>query len=83
MSVLEGLPLKGSVLDVRFRGLTIERISPRCQVRGLTIVFSCSSAVDVKTRTLFKASFPDKGPDQPVRGARHFTGHEEVSFSFK
>ena len=31
MSGLEGLPLKGSVLDVRFRGVTTERISPRCQ----------------------------------------------------
>ncbi|XP_041363947.1 protein N-terminal asparagine amidohydrolase-like [Gigantopelta aegis] len=35
-------------------------------------------AVDVKTRNLYKATFSDKGPDLPLRGARHFTGGKEM-----
>ncbi|CAL1535604.1 unnamed protein product [Lymnaea stagnalis] len=34
-------------------------------------------AVNVKTGELHPASFPDKGPDIPLRGARHFTGGKE------
>ncbi|KAK7111667.1 protein N-terminal asparagine amidohydrolase-like [Littorina saxatilis] len=31
-------------------------------------------AVEVETGRIFKATFPDKGPDLPLRSARHFTG---------
>ncbi|CAG5129023.1 unnamed protein product [Candidula unifasciata] len=34
-------------------------------------------AVDVKTGELFRATFPDKGPDLFLRSARHFTGGKE------
>uniref|UniRef100_A0A0B6ZH03 Protein N-terminal asparagine amidohydrolase n=2 Tax=Arion vulgaris TaxID=1028688 RepID=A0A0B6ZH03_9EUPU len=34
-------------------------------------------AVDVKTGLLYRATFPDKGPDLPLRSARHFTGGKE------
>lgn len=34
-------------------------------------------AVNVLTGELYPASFPDKGPDLPLRGARHFTGGKE------
>ena len=41
---------------------------------------SCISlAVIVKTGEIFPATFPDRGPDQALRSARHFTGSEEVS----
>ncbi len=35
-------------------------------------------AVHVKTGEIFKASFVDKGPDLPLRGARHFTGGHDI-----
>ncbi|XP_013394418.1 protein N-terminal asparagine amidohydrolase [Lingula anatina] len=35
-------------------------------------------AVNVKTGETFKASFPDKGPDIPLRAGTHFTGMEEM-----
>ena len=35
-------------------------------------------AVIVKTGEIFPATFPDRGPDQALRSARHFTGTEEV-----
>ncbi len=34
--------------------------------------------VNVKTGELFPATFPDKGPDIPLRSARHFTGCHEM-----
>ncbi|BFZ02622.1 hypothetical protein BsWGS_05661 [Bradybaena similaris] len=34
-------------------------------------------AVDVKTGELYPATFPDKGPDLPLRSARNFTGGKE------
>lgn len=34
-------------------------------------------ALDVKTGKLFRATFPDKGPDMGLRSARHFTGGKE------
>ena len=37
-------------------------------------------AVIVKTGEIFPATFPDRGPDQALRSARHFTGTEEVMF---
>lgn len=35
-------------------------------------------AVIVQTGEMFPAKFLDRGPDQPLRSARHFTGSEEV-----
>lgn len=35
-------------------------------------------AVIVRTGEIFPATFPDRGPDQALRSARHFTGSEEV-----
>lgn len=35
-------------------------------------------AVIVQTGEMFPAKFQDRGPDQPLRSARHFTGSEEV-----
>ncbi|XP_063244679.1 protein N-terminal asparagine amidohydrolase isoform X2 [Bacillus rossius redtenbacheri] len=40
------------------------------------ILFGCG--VNVKTGELFPATFPDKGPDQALRSARHFTGGQQV-----
>ncbi|KAJ9588483.1 hypothetical protein L9F63_018139, partial [Diploptera punctata] len=34
--------------------------------------------VNVKTGELFPATFPDKGPDQALRSARHLTGGQQV-----
>ncbi|XP_021928509.1 protein N-terminal asparagine amidohydrolase [Zootermopsis nevadensis] len=34
--------------------------------------------VNVKTGELFPATFPDKGPDQALRGARHLTGGQQI-----
>jgi hypothetical protein len=36
--------------------------------------------VNVKTGELFPATFPDKGPDQALRSARHLTGGQQVMF---
>jgi hypothetical protein len=36
--------------------------------------------VNVKTGELFPATFPDKGPDQALRSARHLTGGQQVRF---
>lgn len=38
------------------------------------------SGVNVKTGELFPATFPDKGPDQALRSARHLTGGQQVMF---
>lgn len=35
--------------------------------------------VNIKTGEIFPASFPDKGPDLPLRQARNFTGGQTVS----
>ncbi|ESP01448.1 hypothetical protein LOTGIDRAFT_186232 [Lottia gigantea] len=35
-------------------------------------------AVNVNTGEIYKARFTDKGPDQPLRSARHFTGGHEM-----
>lgn len=35
--------------------------------------------VNIKTGEIFPASFPDKGPDLPLREARNFTGGQTVS----
>lgn len=35
--------------------------------------------VNIKTGEIFPASFPDKGPDLPLRQARNFTGGQAVS----
>ncbi|XP_053392623.1 protein N-terminal asparagine amidohydrolase-like isoform X2 [Mercenaria mercenaria] len=35
-------------------------------------------AVIVQTGEIFPAKFQDRGPEQPLRSARHFTGSEEV-----
>ena len=41
-------------------------------------------AVNVKTGEIFPATFPEKGPDMPLRNARHFTGgHQVGSVSLK
>ncbi|CAG2055358.1 unnamed protein product [Timema podura] len=40
------------------------------------ILYGCG--VNVKTGELFPANFPDKGPDQALRSARHFTGGQQV-----
>uniref|UniRef100_A0A182TS13 Protein N-terminal asparagine amidohydrolase n=1 Tax=Anopheles melas TaxID=34690 RepID=A0A182TS13_9DIPT len=34
--------------------------------------------VNIKTGEIFPANFPDKGPDLPLRMARHFTGSHQV-----
>lgn len=34
--------------------------------------------INVKSGEIFPATFPDKGPDQPLRCARHFTGCYEM-----
>jgi len=39
------------------------------------------SGVNVKTGELFPATFPDKGPDQALRSARHLTGGQQVILS--
>ena len=36
-------------------------------------------ATIIQTGEIFPAKFQDRGPDQPLRSARHFTGTEEVS----
>lgn len=40
--------------------------------------------VNIRTGEIFPASFPDKGPDIPLRQARNFTGGQTVCaiFSF-
>ncbi|CAG0884174.1 unnamed protein product [Darwinula stevensoni] len=35
-------------------------------------------AVNVKTGEIFPATFPEKGPDMPLRNARHFTGGHQI-----
>lgn len=35
--------------------------------------------VNIKTGEIFPATFTDKGPDQNLRQARHFTGGQSVS----
>nr|CAD7413803.1 unnamed protein product [Timema cristinae] len=40
------------------------------------ILYGCG--VNVKTGELFPANFPDKGPDQALRSARHFTGGQQA-----
>ncbi|KAL5019356.1 hypothetical protein ScPMuIL_005078 [Solemya velum] len=35
-------------------------------------------AVIVETGEIFPATFSDKGPDQPLRSARHFTGSDDI-----
>lgn len=37
--------------------------------------------LNVKTGEIFPATFPDKGPDQALRQARHLTGGQQVEFS--
>lgn len=34
--------------------------------------------VNIKTGEIFPATFPDKGPDQALRCARHLTGQPQV-----
>ena len=34
--------------------------------------------INVKTGEIVPATFPDKGPEQPLRSARHLTGGHEV-----
>lgn len=34
--------------------------------------------LNVKTGEIFPATFPDKGPDQALRSARHLTGGQQV-----
>jgi hypothetical protein len=34
----------------------------------------------VKTGEIFPATFPDKGPDQALRCARHLTGGQQVQY---
>lgn len=34
--------------------------------------------LNVKTGEIFPATFPDKGPEQPLRGARQLTGGQQV-----
>ncbi|KAK9502913.1 hypothetical protein O3M35_011596 [Rhynocoris fuscipes] len=36
------------------------------------------AGVNVKTGEVFPATFPDKGPEQALRSARHFTGGQQV-----
>jgi len=53
-----------------------------CKATGKVLVFMyCCylfSGVNVKTGELFPATFPDKGPDQALRSARHLTGGQQV-----
>lgn len=35
--------------------------------------------LNIKTGEIFPATFPDKGPDQALRCARHLTGGQQVS----
>lgn len=35
-------------------------------------------AVNIRTGEIYPATFPDKGPDQPLRQARNFTGGQTV-----
>ncbi len=37
-------------------------------------LISCLIGVNLKTGDIFPATYPDKGPDIPLRGARLFTG---------
>lgn len=39
--------------------------------------------VNIKTGEIFPANFPDKGPDQALRCARHLTGQTQVNISHK
>lgn len=39
--------------------------------------------VNVKSGEIFPATFPDKGPDQPLRFARHLTGIPQVRSLFR
>lgn len=40
------------------------------------ILYGCG--VNVKTGEIFPATFPDKGPEQPLRSARHLTGGQQI-----
>ena len=37
------------------------------------------TGVDIRSGTIFRATFEDKGPDQPLRHARNFTGEGKVN----
>lgn len=36
--------------------------------------------VNIKTGEIFPATFPDKGPDQPLRSVRHLVGLPQVRY---
>lgn len=46
--------------------------------KGVPFPIIYGLAVIVATGEMFPAKFQDRGPDQPLRSARHFTGSEEV-----
>lgn len=43
------------------------------------LLSSLKSGVNIKSGEIFPATFPDKGPELPLRSARHFTGCHEAS----
>lgn len=48
------------------------------ELKYLNLVVELSATI-VQTGEMFPAKFQDRGPDQPLRSARHFTGAEEVT----
>lgn len=42
--------------------------------------FDFNEAINVKTGELFRATFPDKGPEGSLRHTRNFTGSKEVRY---
>lgn len=54
------------------------KISPGALLRLTAVVRLCVVGVMVKSGEVFPANFPDKGPEQPLRLARLFTGLQPV-----
>ncbi|KAL7288143.1 protein N-terminal asparagine amidohydrolase [Trichogramma pretiosum] len=69
-----------------FHKLPIEIYLTLCCVGELNTTFRAGIhwpmiyglGINVTTSEIFPATFPDKGPEQPLRSARHFTGGQEV-----
>ncbi|XP_053392624.1 protein N-terminal asparagine amidohydrolase-like isoform X3 [Mercenaria mercenaria] len=66
-----------SPTDVHLVTACITDLNTRIE-KGIPYPVIYGLAVIVQTGEIFPAKFQDRGPEQPLRSARHFTGSEEV-----
>ncbi|XP_046574536.1 protein N-terminal asparagine amidohydrolase-like [Haliotis rubra] len=63
--------------NIHLQTACIAEINTR-QVNGVPFPVVYGVGVDIKSGEIYKATFLDKGPDLPLRGARTFTGTKEM-----